>query len=257
MSPVEKEVRSLLDQGKRTEAVARLRSELEKDPDNIGLHRLYQDTLRAMGESDRLQKEYQARLLKAPDDALAHYLYGRALILERTREAQDEFKKAVELDPNFLWGYLGLSSAMKMNDDKFEAVQALEQGMKHIPDSPLLYLNLADVRYSMKLYREAIEAADKCIKLDPSLPEPYETAGFSYLMQGDDTNARKYLERALKLAPQRAGAHLGLAHVYLNKGDTATAKKYALQAKRLGREIPADLAKALGLNEKPEASSGK
>jgi superkiller protein 3 len=230
-----------------TGALELLKKELATHPDEIALHREYQDTMRAAGQVAALRGEYEARQKAQPDSALSHYLYGRSIILESPREAEAAFKKALDLDPKFLWAYLGLGTVHSMAGDNFAAVQTYESALKYYPDSADVYFNLADALHEIGALPKALEAAERAIKLRPDFAAAYVIIGRSQLEQQDMTSARTSLEKALSLNPDLAKAHVAMAQLEAKKGDLEAAKRHGSRAVQLGEPLPDALKTQLGL----------
>lgn len=84
-----------LSQGRWKEAVERLRLARKLSPNDLEIHRLYQNTQRAHGREKEVVDEYRALRDGTPDSSFFHYLYGRLLPAEELRK---EMQRAIELD---------------------------------------------------------------------------------------------------------------------------------------------------------------
>jgi len=177
------------------EKIARAEGLLEEHPDELHLHRNYQNLLRALPEEagkERLEAakaRYAERLRQRPGEAEAHYLLGR-LTLDRP-----ELERAVELDPAFPWAHLGLAAAL-MEKDEGEAT-----------------MEGADAEEAEAARRQA--AGAELAAFLELCPERFqETLGWSY--QLDDPELWKRwlpgFRRALREAPadERLGYYQGI-----------------------------------------------
>ncbi len=248
---------ALLRQGQVTQARDVAKEALKRYPEHVGLHRVYQDALRAMGnQTQALKQEYAELLASHPDSSLFEYLAGRSVFLEDPVEAERHFRKGIELDPGFLWNYLALGSLRSRNGDNFAAIQTYEKALKRFPNSANLYFNLAEAHYNIGSHRSALEAARKAVALDPNYALAYELMARVHLARGVNDQAKQAAQRALALDPKLGGANLVMAEVLLKEGKTAEARAYAQKALAAGQELPLDLKLKLQL-EVPPAPSNK
>lgn len=136
-------------------------------------------------------------------EAYEAYLRGWQFYVQRTKEsnlsAQDEFKKAIKLDPNYARAYGGLALATSVS---------ITAGWT---DSPVVARS------------HALDLANKAVELDPNLPQAHWIKGFVQLFRNDYDDARKSVEQSLKLAPSYADAYglLALINNRLGRGEEA------------------------------------
>jgi TolB-like protein/DNA-binding winged helix-turn-helix (wHTH) protein/Tfp pilus assembly protein PilF len=131
------------------------------------------------------------------------FLQGRRHYSERTKEAsnqaQDEFRKAIELDPYFARAYSAWASTISI---------AVQQDWL---DSPLESLN------------RALDLAKKAVALDSSLPQAYWSLGYVYMFRKEYDKAASAVEQAIAIAPNYADGYglLALINNRLGNGDRA------------------------------------
>jgi tetratricopeptide (TPR) repeat protein len=96
------------------------------------------------------------------------------------------FERAIELDPDFSWAYIALSSSLVRH--------AHQYGGDRLDD--------------------AWEAANKGVELDPSLPHAHDAIGVLHLTSGDTDQALAAFERAYTMDPDhwRSAFHAARAH---------------------------------------------
>ncbi|MGD1156313.1 MAG: tetratricopeptide repeat protein [Terriglobia bacterium] len=135
----------------------------------------------------KLTPQVQARLAHArPVDPEAHELYLKGsdwLSRDDRKKALEYFQQAIQKDPNFARGYLGIAQAYGGLGDNVE-------------------LSSAEAFTKDKAY------ARKALELDESLPEAHVALAFA-LWQGDWdwSGAERELERALEINPNSEDAH--------------------------------------------------
>ena len=192
--------------------------------------------LRFTGDERGITKKYTSS-----NDAYQLYLKGRYHWSRRTREdilkAIDNYKKAIDLDPNFALAYAATAEAynsMGKNPDvpprdciplaKAAATRALEID----PMLPQAHSALAD---SLALYdwdwAESERHFKKAIELDPNISYTHVAYGASYLdPAGKPDEAAAELERAVALEPLAMinNCILTTTYIYARKYDKALAQ---------------------------------
>lgn len=84
---------------------------LARLPEDVVLHRAYQDLFRPGAQSDPkdpLPERYRKLLDTHAGQASFLYLYGRVLLERQPEESLGLFRRAFDVDPRFPWTYLGL-----------------------------------------------------------------------------------------------------------------------------------------------------
>ncbi len=80
------------------------------------------------------------------------------------------------------------------------------------------YFRLGTLQFEQGKTKEAIEAIDKALKLNPRYDEAYYYLGFIYMQQSQPAQAIKALKRAVKLNPYYTEAHNQLGLAYRDQG---------------------------------------
>ena len=99
---------------------------------------------------------------------MAHLALGYvAFMMRRTNAAQQEYRRAIDLNPNFAaaHGYLGYALAMAERTD--EAIAHLEQAIRMSPQDPqnaIFNMALAVAHYLAGRYDEAISFGQKAVQ---------------------------------------------------------------------------------------------
>jgi tetratricopeptide (TPR) repeat protein len=192
--------------------------------------------LKMTGDEPGINKKYTSS-----NDAYQLYLKGRYHWSRRTRDdilkSIDNYKKAIELDPNFALAYAAMSEAynsMGKNPDvppkdciplaKAAATRALEID----PLLPQAHSALAD---SLALYdwnwAESERHFKKAQELDPNISYTYVAYGSSYLAPvGKADEAVLALEKAVALEPAAMinNCLLTTTYIYARKYDKALAQ---------------------------------
>jgi tetratricopeptide (TPR) repeat protein len=213
-------------------------------------------------------------LAVAPDSYRAWRLKGSSEAkLDRIREAEKSFARAVELNPSDEQSILGLASE-QLDDGKIQdAKQTLENAIQRLPRDAVLYqaygrmlLWLQGVGDSSAEAR-AISLLQTALSLDASLAEPHYQLGKLALRGGRLDEALRELETANRLDPKSSQTHYELALVYRKVGRAEDAERELMAFRKLkaaeggrasgkaqGGKGPPELAPPLqGLSRGPEA----
>jgi TolB-like protein/DNA-binding winged helix-turn-helix (wHTH) protein/Tfp pilus assembly protein PilF len=148
------------------------------------------------------------------------YSHGRSFWNKRTAQgiqgAIEYFNRAILKDANYALAYSGLADAYA-----------------------LLGSTGADAAPPSEVMRQAKEAAQKAVKLDPALAEGHTSLGYVMLSYDWDLKgARREFDRAIALNPGYATAHHWFAHYWLAMGQPAKALKESLKAQSLDPSSP-------------------
>ena len=125
-------------------------------------------------------------------EAYELYLRGRFYLNKRfLPQSLEQFKKAVEVDPDFAKAYAGLADAYII----------------------LGFYNFLPAKETMP---KAKQAADAALRLDNSLCEPYCSLGMYYAsFEWNWQAAKKNFLKSLQLNPRYAQSHIWFGHYYL------------------------------------------
>jgi serine/threonine-protein kinase len=159
-------------------------------------------------DEQRLAKNYTANT-----EAYQLYLKGRYHLLKLTppeiQTGISYFQQAVEIDPSYALGYVGLADGYR----SFALVAEMP---------------------STEFLPKAKAAAQKAIEIDDTLAEAHAELGFTIFWYDWDWNAAEnQLKRALDLNPNNADPHLFYAHLLSNTGRHAEGLAEVKRAREL------------------------
>ncbi len=127
---------------------------------------------------DRLETAEHARALveKAlqldPNLAGAYSASGNIYsIEERWDESQAAFEKALMLNPNYASGHQWFGRMLWRRGDLPRAEEELKRAIALDPIAPILSSNLGLLMNELRRYREALEAADRALSLQPNFSQ--------------------------------------------------------------------------------------
>ena len=167
-------------------------------------------------EESMMISESQTESIEAYD----YYIKGRRLSYfyesAKREEALENYKKAIQIDPNYALPYAGISR-VRMSQISFQPIET---------DFTSIALN------------EAEEYAKKSVELGPNIPEAHFALGFFYNQTEKYDLAFESFNTAIMLNPSNAHAHDEIADVYLYKyGDFNRAIPWYDKALRIDPEL--------------------
>lgn len=136
--------------------VALLQDALAAHPDDVFLHRAFQDEMRSDEATlAELGRSYRERLAKQPERPLWLYLCARALGPGHSDEERGLFNRALARDPDFPWAHLGLAAKLGASlnpEEAAEARQHLDAVTRLCPElvEPLMQALRSDDRSSQR-----------------------------------------------------------------------------------------------------------
>lgn len=128
---------------KLEEAQGQFKKAIAADINFTPAHRSYIDLTLGMADESRieLQKEYEALLKDYPHNPVIHYSLGK--IYEDDAEREKAFQKAIDLDPNYPWGYFGMAYIHTQKKEVDKAISCYEKAIELEPNEILFYIQLA------------------------------------------------------------------------------------------------------------------
>ena len=138
-------------------------------------------------------------------DPWAHLALGYAAhMMRRTEDAQQEFQRAIDLNPNFAaaYGYFGFTLTMVGRSD--EAIAYLEQAIRMSPQDPqnaIFNMAMAVAHFLASRYAEAISFARKAIQQRDGVTSAHRIYIASLAQAGQIEEARMALQHLRELMP--------------------------------------------------------
>jgi TolB-like protein/Flp pilus assembly protein TadD len=138
-------------------------------------------------------------------------------------EAEKEFKRAIELNPNYPTAYHWYSILLKSLGRNDEAAAMIKRAQELDPLSSVIAVNISRMYQLQNNHEASIENSLKLIELDPNFGPAYEYLALSYLKRGRNAEAIAAAEKAVELT-NRAGITVGdLGYMYAAVGKRAEA----------------------------------
>ena len=227
-----------------------------------------------------IERTERQRISAKPPETLAAWefsLKGYSYIYDETKVAneiaRDMFNRAIELDPDYVRAYTGLSYTYSRDLRFFDPVDRAEC-LRLLFEAARRAVALDETdsdarsmlaRGYMRAHQadSAVAEASRAVELNPNNARANEALGIALSLESDRyEEGIRYLERAIKLNPLAPQKHLWLTHVsmaHLCAGQIEKAIEYADEALRREPEFPearVALASALGhMNNPREAQT--
>lgn len=241
--------RALLAMNELDAAAQAFETSIDKDPgsrnayNNLGLvywrQRKYEEAA----------AQFRKQMVVNPDDHYAHRNLGLMLRDQhRCSDAMPELQKALSLTPNYAEALLAEGECDLDLSNRAKGISELQQAIS-VSSAPNTFNSAAYVLANHNIEIDmAAKWSDAClsmentrlqnISLDHLTPEQlnyvfwmaayWDTRGWIYFLQGDNTHARSYVEAAWSLrADPSIGDHLGRIYEKLGRSQDAT-KMYAM-----------------------------
>ncbi len=144
--------------------------------------------------------------------------------LGRVDEAEDCFRRALEIDPGLVAARFNLALARLAAGAPEEARELLDQVVVARPDLAPAWLQLGGALNALGRYQAAVEAFERHLALMPGSPSGLTWLGASLQFLGNFDGAAASYRAALESAPEFADAHANLGKLLLAQGDAKRAE---------------------------------
>jgi len=139
--------------------------------------------------------------------------------------AEQEYKRAIELNPNYADAYLWYSQLLNVLGRHEESLAANKRALELDPMNPFVAPNLLWRYYYLGRYDEAIAAFDKLMEMHPNYWLNYWTRGSLYSAKGMYEEAIADQRKAVALSEGSLECLPDLAYAYAKAGQRAEALK--------------------------------
>ena len=162
----------------------------------------------------------------AIDDQLAegHASLGQVYkSLWQWAESEKEYKRAIEVNPNYATSYHWYAHLLRNLGRYDEAAVIVQRGHQVDPLSSVIGVNVAEVYRFQENHQAAIETCQKIIEIDPNFSYAYINLGLSDLKLGRISEAIANLEKGAELSNRAGFALSNLGYGYAVAGKRAEA----------------------------------
>lgn len=175
----------LLAQGKTGEAISELESTTSMEGEFVQAdvllvlsHINKKDYVKALEASQALEK-------KSPDNPISYNLTGLAYMMSgETDKAGQRFRKALEVDPNFITAYANLARLAMQKDDIEQAKEELNKARDKAPKNTTVLMGLADLAKREGDQEKMITLLEQAQNGEPKSSRPGLILTQTYLSEG-------------------------------------------------------------------------
>jgi Flp pilus assembly protein TadD len=207
-------------------ALALLEEQVKKSPGNLQFRSLLAYTASASGKYDVAIEQYQNILAAAPNAASIHMALGMAYRGKGdVPTALTYFRKAHTLAPKEPGYLLAIGDTLGLAERKPEALDAYRQAIQAQPDNATALNNTAYMLVETGgSLDEALELAQRALRLNPKQPGFSDTVGWIYLKKNLGDSAVQVFRVLTQNYPDNPTYHYHFGMALLQKGDRVTAK---------------------------------
>jgi TolB-like protein/Flp pilus assembly protein TadD len=134
------------------------------------------------------------------------------------KESEREFKRAIEINPNYATSYHWYSILLRSLGRFDETASVIKQAEKLDPLSSIIGVNVSDSYQMLNDHNSSVETMLKILELDPAFSAAYENLGASYLKLQRNEEGIANLEKAVELTKRSAVRLRGLGYGYAVTG---------------------------------------
>jgi len=211
-------------------AVQYFQAAVEKDPEYALAYSGLADVYSLLSDygiepGTETRPKAKAAALKALeiDDQLAEAHSSLANVLSLVEwnfhDAEKEFKRAIELNPNYATAFQWYSNSLCSRGEFEKSMTMIKKAQELDPLSLIITENVGWQLYSGDKYDEAIRQFQKTIDLDPSFFPAIRDMGLTYLQMKKYPEAERQFQQAMLLSPKDASTTLPLLYAYSGKKD--------------------------------------
>lgn len=176
------------------------------------------------GDLEAAEEEFRKVVELAPDFAPGHVNLAQVLVrIGRSEDASRALQRALELDPANPRA-LALQASLQLSAGRAKEAEAMARAaVERDPRSSAAWFTLGQVLDARGSSEDARAAYAKAAEFDPDNPEPLNAIGNSFEAAGDWASAAAHYDRALKTDPTFAAAYNNLALQQQRMGQRAQA----------------------------------
>ena len=204
----------------------------------------YPDDAEVLFQVSRLHADRSYRLMKqllqeAPDSYWVHLANAQVQeSLQRYDVAQQEYRKAIELNPSAPGAHVGLGrailSASKDTKATDQASREFERELALSPENAVAEFELGEIAREHGQPERAREHLLRAVRYNPDFFEAQVALGRLFLKEGKAREAVAHLEVAARLEPRAKLSHYLLASAYKSLGDPDAARRELDLYRKLG-----------------------
>jgi len=147
------------------------------------------------------------------------------------RHAEEEFKRAIELDPGYATAHQWYAEFLTGMGRYEDALAESRTALKLDPLSLIINAEVGYVYYYARKYDETIDACRKTLEMDANFPPAHVFLSWAYVQKGLTKQAVEERERSLVLDGMDKEQAAGFSRAY-TRGGLSAARRWALEQMR-------------------------
>lgn len=152
------------------------------------------------------------------------------------KQAEQEFRRAIELNPNYAAGHQWYSYYLRAMGRLPEALQEAQQAQQLDPLSLPINITLAGRYRDLGQYDQAISAIQRTMELDPNFGLAHELLASVYEREGNLQSAIGEWQKAVEISQDNPSTLAALGHAYAVAGNQVEARKIAERLQPISRQ---------------------
>ncbi|HEY3637177.1 MAG TPA: tetratricopeptide repeat protein [Rhizomicrobium sp.] len=134
--------------------------------------------------------------------------------------AEKEFRRALQLDPNFATAHQWYAELLSVLGRHAQAIAEIRRAEELDPFSMIIHHEAGQILQNARQYRQALEEYQRAATIAPDFPQPHDGAARAWRHLGEYDSALKELRRAAELSPDflGPGAVDAIAQAYAKSG---------------------------------------
>ena len=150
------------------------------------------------------------------------------------RTAEDNFKKAIELDPSYTDTYIVIENLFTLLGKGQEALELQRKALEIDPFSVEIMRNIMRTLEYLEDYEEALQLHQRIVEIDSTSLQNYSYAGIIYAAQGKYEEAIATFTKARQISGS-SGPNANIGYVYALMGKREEAEKILAEVLEAGR----------------------
>lgn len=237
-----------LAEGKTDEGIGFYNSALAIDGAHFNALRGLTNIYAAQKRTDQAHARLDQAIGSQPNNASLHFLKGRVYGFEMNAQgAESEFRRALEIDGNYLAAYSALAALFVNTNQQQRAIEEYRRIVERRPDNPAIYtligmleMNAQNIDAAIDNYRKALAQDQNSIFAANNLAWLYAVHG-----KGNMDEAVRLAQSAVQANPEVPSFVDTLGWVYYKKG------LYGPAAEQLKKAVAVDESAARRNNSTP------